>query len=67
MQGLERHKWMDNLTIVGYVVGAIEIVIGLVRKTWPIWMCIMVVSVLALRLIGYSIDRFMEYRGIDEQ
>ena len=61
MNGLKEHKYMDFLTTIGYIVFAISCVIGFFTKLYVLF-AVGFVLIFVLRLIGYSFDRFSEYK-----
>ena len=61
MNGLKEHKYMDFLTTIGYIVFALCCVIGFFAHLYILF-AVGFVSIFVLRLIGYSLDRFKEYK-----
>ena len=61
MNGLKEHKYMDFLTTIGYIVFALCCVIGFFAHLYILF-AVGFVLIFVLRLIGYSLDRFEEYK-----
>jgi len=61
MNGLKEHKYMDFLTTIGYIVFALCCVIGFFAHLYILFV-VGFILIFVLRLIGYSLDRFEEYK-----
>lgn len=61
MNGLKEHKYMDFLTTIGYIAFAICCIIGFFSKFYILFV-VGFVLIFVLRLVGYSFDRFSEYK-----
>lgn len=64
MNSENNHKYMNMFTMIGYFIAIILIIALIFTRRIELLLPIAVV-IIVCRLIGYSIDRFIEYKNGD--